>query len=175
MISKCGAGKDSWESLGQQGDQTSQSWRKSTLNIHWKDWCWRSNHLATWCEKLTHWKKPWCWERLRAEKEKGMTEDEMVGWHHWLNRHECELTLGDSEGQGNLACCNPWRRKELDRTEQRNNNKSPGRQMAPSIKSITHVGLIHSNQEWKKTPSESVFLGTDSDEAYTRDLKLGGD
>ena len=109
------------------------------------------------------------------QKEKGVTEDEMVGWHHWLNRHECELTLGDSEGQGNLACCNPWRRKELGRTEQRNNNKSPGRQMAPSIKSITHVGLIHSNQEWKKTPSESVFLGTDSDEAYTRDLKLGGD
>ena len=56
-------------------------------------------------------------------------------------------TSGESEGQGNLACCNPWRRKELDRTEQRNNNKSPGRQMAPSIKSITHVGLIHSNQE----------------------------
>ena len=40
MLLNCGAGKDSWESLGQQGDQTSQSWRKSVLNIHWKDWCW---------------------------------------------------------------------------------------------------------------------------------------
>ena len=38
------------------------------LNIHWKDWCWSwgSNTLATWCEELTHWKKPWCWEKLRA-------------------------------------------------------------------------------------------------------------
>ena len=43
-------------SLGQQGDQTSQSWRKSTLNIHWKDWCWSwsSNTLATWCEEPIH-------------------------------------------------------------------------------------------------------------------------
>ena len=38
------------------------------MNIHWKDWCWswRSNTLATWCKELTHWKRPWCWERLRA-------------------------------------------------------------------------------------------------------------
>ena len=51
-----------------QGDPTSPSWRKSVLNIHWKDWCWNwnSNTLATWCKELTHWKRPWCWERLRA-------------------------------------------------------------------------------------------------------------
>ena len=42
------------------------------------------------------------------QKEKGMTEDEMVGWHHQLNRHEFEQALGDSEGQGSLACCSPW-------------------------------------------------------------------
>ena len=44
------------------GHQTSQSWRKSVLNIHWKDWCWswNSNTLVTWCEELTHWKRPWC-------------------------------------------------------------------------------------------------------------------
>ena len=40
MLSHCCAGEDSWESPGQQGDQTSQLWRKSTLNIHWKNWCW---------------------------------------------------------------------------------------------------------------------------------------
>ena len=40
-----------------------------------------------------------------------MTEDEMVGWHHRLDGHEFEQTVGDSEGQGNLACCNPWRRR----------------------------------------------------------------
>ena len=68
-----GAGKDSWESFGQQGDQTSQFWRKSTLNIHWKDccWSWSSNTSATWCEELNHWKRPWCWERLRAKGEEG--------------------------------------------------------------------------------------------------------
>ena len=59
-------------SLGLQGDQISQSWRKSVLNIHWKDWCWswNSNTLATWCEELTHWKRPWCWERLKAGGER---------------------------------------------------------------------------------------------------------
>ena len=43
-------------------------WRKLVLNIHWKDWCWswNSSTLATWCKELTHLKRPWCWERLRA-------------------------------------------------------------------------------------------------------------
>ena len=45
------------------------------------------------------------------QEEKGMTEDEMVGWHHQLNGHELEQTLGDGEGQGNLACCSPWHHK----------------------------------------------------------------
>ena len=36
------------------------------LNTHWKDWCWSSNTLATWGEELTHWKRSWCWERLKA-------------------------------------------------------------------------------------------------------------
>ena len=57
------------ESLGHEGDQTSQSSRKSTLNIHLKDWCWSSSTLATWCEQLTHWKRPWCYERLKEEGE----------------------------------------------------------------------------------------------------------
>ena len=42
------------------------------------------------------------------QEEKGMTEDEMVGWHHQLNGHDFEQTLGDSGGQGSLACCSPW-------------------------------------------------------------------
>ena len=46
-----------------------------------------------------------------------MTEDEMVGWHH---RHEFEQALGDGEGQGSLACCSPWGRKESDTTERLN-------------------------------------------------------
>ena len=51
-----------------------------------------------------------------------MTEDEMVGWHHQLNGHEFEQTLGDGEGQGGLVCCSPRVHKELDTNEQLNNN-----------------------------------------------------
>ena len=50
------------------------------------------------------------------QEEKGMTEDEMVGWHHWLKGHEFKQTPGDSEGQGGLACCSPWGHKESDVT-----------------------------------------------------------
>ena len=49
-----------------------------------------------------------------------MTEDEMVGWHHQLNGHEFEETLGDAEGQGNPVCCSPWGCKELDMTDRLN-------------------------------------------------------
>ena len=51
-----------------------------------------------------------------GQEEKETTEDEMVGWHHQLNGLEFEQTLGDSEGQGSLACCSPWGSKELDTT-----------------------------------------------------------
>ena len=51
------------------------------------------------------------------KQEKGMTEDEMVGWHHWLNGHEFEQALGVGDGQGSLACCSPWGCKESDTTE----------------------------------------------------------
>ena len=53
-----------------------------------------------------------------------MTKDKMVGCHHQLNGHESEQTLGDGEGQGSLVCCSPWGSKELDMTEQMNNNRS---------------------------------------------------
>ena len=48
-----------------------------------------------------------------GQEEKGATEDEMVGWHHWLNGHEFEQTPGDSEGQGSLVCYSPWGWKSL--------------------------------------------------------------
>ena len=52
--------------------------------------------------------------------EKGTTENEMVGWHNRLDRHEFEQALGVGDGQGRLACCSPWGCKELDPTEQLN-------------------------------------------------------
>ena len=62
------------------------------------------------------WKDPDAGKDWRRE-EKGMTEDEMVGWHHRLNGHEFELILGVGDGQGGLVCCSPWGRKESDMTE----------------------------------------------------------
>ena len=109
MLSNCGVGEDSWEALGQQGDLTSQSERKSTLNIHWKDWCWSWNS-NTWPPDAKTWltgKDPDAGKDWRQE-EKGATEDEMPGWQHWLNGHEFVQTLGDTEGQGSLVCCSSW-------------------------------------------------------------------
>ena len=81
MLFICGIGEDSQEPLGLQGDQTTQSHRKSVLNIHWEDWCWMwsANTLATWCEELTHWKRPWCWERLNTGR-----EGNDRGWDGWM-------------------------------------------------------------------------------------------
>ena len=82
-------------------------------------WSWNSNTLATSCEELTHWKRPWCWEGLGTGGE-GTTEDEMARWHHQLNAHEFEWTLGVCDGQGRLACCDSWGHKESDTTERLN-------------------------------------------------------
>ena len=81
-----------------------------------------ANTLVTWCEELSPWKRPWCWERLKA-KEKGVVEDEMVKYLHWLNGHEFEQTPGDSGGQRNLVCYSSWGCKELDTTKWLNKNK----------------------------------------------------
>ena len=56
----------------------------------------------------------------RGQEEKGATEDEMAGWHHQLDGHEFEHAPGDGDGQGSLACCGPWGRKESDTTNQLN-------------------------------------------------------
>ena len=53
-----------------------------------------------------------------GQEEKGTTEDEMAGWHHWLDGRESEWTPGVGDGQGGLACCDSWGRKESDTTEQ---------------------------------------------------------
>ena len=63
-------------------------------------------------------KDPDAWKDLRQEK--GTREDEMVGWHHWLDGHEFEQALEAGDGQGSLACCSPWSHKKSDMTEQLN-------------------------------------------------------
>ena len=121
MCLNCGVGEDSWESLGLQGDPTSPFWRRSALGFLWKEWCqsWSSSTLDTSCEELTHGKDsdP---GRDCGQEEKGMTEDEMARWHHWLDGRESKWTPGDGDGQGGLACCDSWGRKESGTTEQLN-------------------------------------------------------
>ena len=121
MLLNCGAGEDSWESLGLQGDPSSPFWRRSALGVLCKDWCWRwnSNTLVTSCEELTQWKRLGCWEGLGAGGE-GDDRGWDGRWHHRLNGHEFEWTLGVGDGQGGLVCCNSWGHKELDMTEQLN-------------------------------------------------------
>ena len=62
--------------------------------------------------------------KTESKRRRGVAEDEMVGWHHWLNGHEFAQTLGDGKRQGSPVCCSPWRGKESDTTEQLNDNKS---------------------------------------------------
>ena len=77
------------------------------------------NILATWCEELALEKDPESGKDWRQE-EKGTTEDEMVGWHYWLDGHEFELALGVDDGQGSLVCCRPCGHKESDTAERLN-------------------------------------------------------
>ena len=76
-----GVGEDSWESLGLKRDPPSPSYRRSVLGVYWKDWCWswNSSTLSTWWDELTHLKRPWCWDRLRAG---GEGDDR--GWDGWI-------------------------------------------------------------------------------------------
>ena len=89
--------------------------------VHWKDWCWswNSNTLATWCEELTHWKRLWCWERLRA----GGEGDER-GWDGWMASPTLRTWVWASSRSwwwtGSLACYSLWGFKELDMTERMN-------------------------------------------------------
>ena len=163
MLSNWGAGEGSWESLRQQ-DQTCQSQRKSDLNFHWRDWCgsWSSNTLVTWYEELTQWKRHDAGKDWRQE-EKGMTEDETVGWCHWLDGHEFEPTLGDGEGQGSLVCCRQWDHKESDTILQLNKNKGFSGEHGPALGIFHRVGkltLIFFKSQNKYTVTNCVkYLG----------------
>ena len=101
-------GEDSWEFVGLPGGQTSQSERKSILNICWKNWCWiwNSDIWPSDAKSQLIRKNPDAGKDWRQE-EKGTTEDKIVGWHHQLNGHEFEQVVGDGEGQGGLGCCSP--------------------------------------------------------------------
>ena len=80
------------------------------------------------------------------QEEKGKTEEEMVGWQHWLNWHEFEQALEDGEGQGSLVCCSSWGHKESDTTKWLNNNR---RMIIVFIKVIRWVFILNiENYHW---------------------------
>ena len=91
---------------------------KLVLNIHWKNWCWNWNSktFATDAKNWLIWKYPDAGKDW-GQEEKGTNEDEMAGWHHWLNGHGFGWTLGVGDGQGGLVYCGSWSRKEWDTTE----------------------------------------------------------
>ena len=101
MLLNYGVGEDSWESLGLQGDPTSPFWRRSALGFLWREWCWSWNsstlatHAKSWLiRKDSDAGRDW------GQEEKGTIEDEMAGWHHWLDGRESEWTLGVGDGTG---------------------------------------------------------------------------
>ena len=105
--------EDSWESLGQQGNQPwiffGRTDAEAETPILW------TLDMKSWLM----WKDPDAGKDWRQEK-KGTTEDEMAAWHHWLNGHGFGWSPGVGDGQGGLACCSPWVCKEENMTEQLN-------------------------------------------------------
>ena len=107
--------KTLWESLGEKGDKPvtpkgNQPWIFSGRTDIEAPVLWPPEMKSQLTEKDPDAGKDW------GQEEKWVTKDEMVGWHHWLNAHEFEQTLGSSEGQGNLACSSLWGCKESEMT-----------------------------------------------------------
>ena len=90
-----------------------------------------------------------------GQEVKRVTEDEMAGWHHWLNGHEFEQTPGDSEGQGSLVCCSPWVANSWTRlsdwitmysTKRKKNNPL----IIRNIRDVFQTHYPEQNKPWKK-------------------------
>ena len=119
MLLNCGVGEDSWESLGLQGDLTSPFWRRSALGFFGRNDA-EAETPVLWPPHVKSWliRKDSDAGRDWGQEEKGTTEDEMAGWHHWLDGRESEWTLEVGDGQGGLVCFDSWGCKESDTIEQ---------------------------------------------------------
>ena len=81
------------------------------------------------------------------QEEKWVTKDETIRWHHWLNGHEFEQTLGDIEGQGSLSCCSPWGRAESNTTERLNNMHQKSNKDSQHLPLVTV--LLNGYYQWQ--------------------------
>ena len=121
MLLTYGVGEDAWESLGLQGDPTSSFWRRSTLGFLWKVMLkLKLQYFGHLMQRVDSLEKDSDIGSDWGQEEKGTTEDEMAGWHHWLDGLESEWTPGVGDGQGGQACCGSWGCKESDTTERLN-------------------------------------------------------
>ena len=124
MPLNCGVGEDSWESLGRQGVPTSPFWRRSALG----GCSLEGMMLKLKLQYFGHLRRRLIGKDSDAgrdwgQEEKGVTEGEMAGWHHWLNGRESKWTPGVGDGLGGLVCCDSWGHKESDTTERLNWNR----------------------------------------------------
>ena len=116
MLLNCGIGENSWESLGLQGNQTSQSKRKSILNIHWKDWCLKLQYFDYLMWRTDSFEKTLMLGKIEDRRRRGQQRI------RWLDGIIDSMYVSLSRLQKlvmdrGLACCNPWSCKESDRTE----------------------------------------------------------
>ena len=90
----------------------------------------------------------------------GETEDEVVGWHHQLNAHEFEQTLGDRKGQGGLACCSACGRKESDTTEELNRLRLSEGETTVDVTELVRGGFLDLNPGiWMLSPAPASLPG----------------
>ena len=150
MLLNCGVGEDSWESLGLQPvhPKGNQSWVfigrtdvEAESPILWlpdaKRWLiWKDPDAG----------KDW------GQEEKGMTEEEMVGWHYQLNGHEFESTPGVGDGQGGLVCCSPWGSKESDMTEWLNYNNKETKELYTENYKTLMKEIKDDRNRWRDIP-----------------------
>ena len=156
MLLNCGVGEDSWESLGLQGDQPVHSEGDQPWVFFGRNDA-KAETLVLWPPDAKSWLIGKVFDAGRDwEQEKGTTEDEMAGWHHWLNGRESEWTLGVGDGQGGLASCNSWGRKESETTERLNWTEWHNNMGKPERWMVGKYVKVKDSKEYERMIQEAV-------------------
>ena len=142
MLFNCDAGEDSWDKpVNPKGNQSWIFIRRTDAEAE-SPMLWPPDAKSQLNGKNSDVGKDW------GQEEKGTTEDEIVGWHHWLNGYVFEEALGDSEEIGNLACCSPWGHKQSDRTAWLYNNMYLTGVRLSEGACVYRVWPVHAAQGW---------------------------